>query len=60
MLQIELQGPGDSKFPYHPSGLLLLQSYGKIATFGRVGYFTLNEEHRDLFNSIESKEINLI
>ncbi|KAL8737121.1 MAG: hypothetical protein Q9181_001992, partial [Wetmoreana brouardii] len=60
MLQIEMQGPGDSVFPYHPSGLLLLHLEGEALIFRRIGYFTLNEDNRSFFDSMESDEINLI
>ncbi|KAL8779627.1 MAG: hypothetical protein Q9213_006856 [Squamulea squamosa] len=61
ILQIEIQGPGDSRFPYHPTCLLLKQVNGGVpCTFSRVGYCALNEDHIQLFDSIDSKMIQLI
>ncbi|KAL9004191.1 MAG: hypothetical protein Q9188_002984 [Gyalolechia gomerana] len=60
MLQIELQGPGDSFFPYHPIGLLLRRVDGGACQFSRIGFFTLNEECIEHFDSVEPKEIVLV
>ncbi|KAL8900046.1 MAG: hypothetical protein Q9207_005884 [Kuettlingeria erythrocarpa] len=60
MLQIELQGPGDSKFPYHPNCLLLNRLDDEATRFSRVGYGALNEEYIDFFNDVELKEICLV
>lgn len=60
MLQIEVQGPGDSYFPYHPSGLLLQRLGGEATLFRRVGYSALNEDYIEFFNSVETKEICLV
>lgn len=60
MLQIEVQGPGDSFFPYHPTGLLLKRVDDGISTFRRVGFFTLNENCLEHFDSIEPKQIIIV
>lgn len=57
MLQIELQGPGDSFFPYHPSGLLLKKVNDKASLFSRVGYCSLNEDYSGFFDNMEPKEL---
>ncbi|KAL8710179.1 MAG: hypothetical protein Q9220_005262 [cf. Caloplaca sp. 1 TL-2023] len=60
-MQIELQGPGDSFFPYHPSFLLLRKevTYGEDV-YRRVGYGALEEDFRALFETVESVTLRII
>lgn len=60
ILQIELQGPGDSFFPYHPSSLLLRKVGSETSVFSRVGYASLNEDYVGLFDDSKPQEICLI
>ncbi|KAI4137580.1 MAG: hypothetical protein LQ341_005090 [Variospora aurantia] len=60
ILQIEVQGPGDSSFPYHPSGLLLKQVDGAELRFSRVGYCALDEEYIGFFDKLEPNELCLV
>lgn len=61
VLQIEVQGPGDSYFPYHPTCLLLKQVDGSTAiTFSRVGYCAMNEDSIRYFDDIELELIHIV
>ncbi|KAL8727595.1 MAG: hypothetical protein Q9166_005945 [cf. Caloplaca sp. 2 TL-2023] len=61
ILQIEVQGPGDSYFPYHPTCLLMKEVHDGVgSTFSRVGYCAMNEDHIHHFDNIESNLIHIV